>query len=96
MNELLTTKQFANMCGVEKRTLFYYDEIDLLKPAHKSEAGYRLYLPEQIDTLSMIKALQSVGMSLEEIRALMHESDLDHCKRLLDNQILLLKQKQEE
>ncbi len=96
MNELLTTKQFANMCGVEKRTLFYYDEIDLLKPAHRTEAGYRLYLPEQIDTLSMIKALQSVGMSLEEIRALMHESDLDHCNRLLYNQILLLRQKQEE
>lgn len=29
----VTTKEFAKLCGVEKRTLFFYDEIDLLKPA---------------------------------------------------------------
>ncbi len=32
-DQYLTTKAFAELCGVEKRTLFYYDEIGLLKPA---------------------------------------------------------------
>lgn len=94
--KLLTTQKFADLCGVEKRTLFYYDEIDLLKPARVTEAGYRLYQPEQFDTLSMIKALQSVGMSLGEIKALMNEQDLVRCKQLLERQLPLLRQKQEE
>jgi DNA-binding transcriptional MerR regulator len=95
-DKLLTTKQFAALCGVEKRTLFYYDEIDLLKPAHTTEAGYRLYLPEQFDTLSMIKALQSIGLSLEEIKALMNESNINKSTQLLEKQLPLLRQKQEE
>lgn len=94
--KLLTTRQFANLCGVEKRTLFYYDEINLLKPVQVTKAGYRLYLPEQFDTLSMIKALQSIGISLEEIKALMNEPNIAQSKQFLEMQIPLLQQKQEE
>ncbi len=99
MNEkdkLLTTKQFADLCGVEKRTLFYYDEINLLKPAHLSENGYRMYQREQFDHLSMIKALQSIGLTLEEIKKLINQSDIKQSKQLLELQIPLLRQKQEE
>lgn len=39
----VTTKEFAKLCGVEKRTLFFYDEIDLLKPARILPNGYREY-----------------------------------------------------
>lgn len=39
----MTTKEFAKLCGVEKRTLFFYDEIDLLKPARILPNGYREY-----------------------------------------------------
>ena len=85
-NKRLTTRQFADLCKVEKRTLFYYDEIDLLKPAQVNEKGYRYYLPEQFDTMSMIKALQSVGMPLNDIKALMNEQDIAHCKMVLENQ----------
>lgn len=92
----LTTKEFADLCKVEKRTLFFYDEIDLLKPVETSEKGYRLYSMEQFDTMSMIKALQSVGMSLNEIKELMNEQDISHCKSVLNNQINLLRQKQKE
>lgn len=96
MKDKLTTKQFANLCKVEKRTLFYYDEIDLLKPIEITESGYRLYATEQFDTMSMIKALQSVGMSLGDIKALMNQLDISECKVVLNNQIGLLKEKQEE
>lgn len=95
-NKRLTTRQFADLCKVEKRTLFYYDEIDLLKPTEVSEKGYRYYLPEQFDTMSMIKALQSVGMQLNEIKALMNEQDIVHCKLVLENQVRLIREKQEE
>jgi DNA-binding transcriptional MerR regulator len=95
-NNYLTTKEFAELCKVEKRTLFYYDEIDLLKPIEISENGYRRYSKEQFDTLSMIKALQSIGMSLGEIKAFMNQQDLSLCQDVLNKQIQLLKEKQEE
>lgn len=96
IQDKLGTKQFADMCKVEKRTLHYYDEIDLLKPIEVNENGYRTYYAAQFETMSMIKALQSVGMSLGDIKRLMKENDLLHCKIVLNNQIALLKEKQEE
>ena len=38
-----TVKEVSNLTGISVRTLHYYDEIGLLKPTGKSEAGYRLY-----------------------------------------------------
>ena len=43
-NELkLTTAQFAKLHKINKRTLHYYDEIDLFKPKFKGENNYRYY-----------------------------------------------------
>lgn len=38
-----TVKEISDLTGISVRTLHYYDEIGLLKPTEKSEAGYRLY-----------------------------------------------------
>lgn len=64
----MNTKEFAKNCGVEKRTLFYYDEIGLLKPVRVRENGYREYSEMQIVTMETIKLLQSAGLSLAEIK----------------------------
>ncbi|MCA0970884.1 MerR family transcriptional regulator [Halobacillus litoralis] len=63
-----TTGEIANICNINKKTLFYYDQIDLLKPMIVKENGYRCYSYDQIDQLSKIKALQSVGFTLQEIK----------------------------
>ena len=39
----MTVKEISDVSGVSIRTLHYYDEIGLLRPTSKSEAGYRLY-----------------------------------------------------
>ena len=67
----MKTKEFAAACGVEKRTLFYYDEIGLLKPSHVGENGYREYDEQQIPRMETIKLLQSVGLTLREIRSVL-------------------------
>lgn len=64
----MNTSTFAKMCGVEKRTLFHYDDIGLLKPAFVRENGYREYTMEQLGTMDMIKIFQACGYSLSEIR----------------------------
>ena len=38
-----TIKQLADMAGISTRTLRYYDEIDILKPARINSSGYRIY-----------------------------------------------------
>lgn len=77
---LMTTAEFAKLCHVEKRTLFFYDEIGLLKPERVLENRYRLYGMNQYRKMDMLKALQSTGMSLEEIKTLMNSTD---CKETL-------------
>ncbi|WP_079477554.1 MerR family transcriptional regulator [Halobacillus salinus] len=66
--QTFSTGEIAKICNINKKTLFYYDQIDLLKPAIVESNGYRYYTNDQIDLLSKIKALQSVGFSLLQIK----------------------------
>ena len=91
----MTTKEFAKLCGVEKRTLFYYDQIGLLKPETVLENGYRDYSQEQVKRLEDIKFLQATGLSLSEIKALlMNEEEggnvkiVEECVRRAEEQII--------
>jgi DNA-binding transcriptional MerR regulator/predicted transcriptional regulator YdeE len=65
---------FSKLCRVPVKTLRYYDEVGLLKPAHVDEStGYRNYTFEQLARLNRILALKDLGFSLEEIRHLLAE-----------------------
>lgn len=66
-----TTGEFARILGVKKHTLFHYDKIGLLSPAMKGENGYRYYFVWQMDVFEVIKALQKLGMPLEDIKEYM-------------------------
>jgi DNA-binding transcriptional MerR regulator len=66
--------QFARMCQVPVKTLRYYDDVELLKPAHvDSWTGYRYYDPDQIKAVNRILALKELGLSLDQIRQIMRE-----------------------
>lgn len=64
---LLSTGQFADLVGVSKHTLFFYDEKDIFKPAKVKPNGYRYYAIHQVETFSVITALKDTGMTLEDI-----------------------------
>lgn len=90
----MTTKEFAKACNVEKRTLFYYDEIGLLKPIKVHDNGYREYSSMQFSKMETIKLLQSSGMSLAEIKAVLtNEEDgrnieiITECEKRVADQI---------
>lgn len=59
--------ELAKQTGLTVRTLHHYDEIGLLAPSHRSEAGYRLYDGEDIARLLQILSLRQLGFSLDEI-----------------------------
>lgn len=66
-----TTGEFAEILGVKKHTLFHYDEIGLFSPAVKEDNKYRYYYVWQIDTFTVIRMLQKLGMPLGEIKEYM-------------------------
>ena len=61
--------QLARATGLTVRTLHHYDEIGLLVPSKRSEAGYRLYGEADVRRLYEIRALRELGIPLGEIPA---------------------------
>jgi MerR family transcriptional regulator, thiopeptide resistance regulator len=57
--------------------LRFYDQVGLLKPSRRSEAGYRLYEEADLTRLQQILALKFLGFSLTEIRAFLGASPVE-------------------
>ncbi len=70
-NALLTIGKVAKLAEVSIDTIRYYERHNLLSPAQKSGAGYRLYNDEAVRRLHFIKHAQYCGLSLAEIRQLL-------------------------
>lgn len=85
-----TVKQLGDLAGVSARTLRYYDEIDLLKPADVTEAGYRLYGPDEVDRLQQILFYREMGMGLDQIKQIMNDPHFDLKEALLSHRKNLL------
>jgi DNA-binding transcriptional MerR regulator len=64
---LYQAHEFAELAGVTVRALHHYDRLGLLKPTHRSEAGYRLYSRKDLARLEQIVVLKFLGLSLREI-----------------------------
>jgi len=66
--------EFAKMSGMTVKTLRYYDELGLLKPAHVEEnSGYRYYTADQLLTIRRIEGFKAYGLTLEMMRPLLTE-----------------------
>lgn len=65
------------MSGVSARTLRYYDEIGLLKPARVTSSGYRVYGQDELDTLQQILFYREMDFPLEDIKKLLLAPDFD-------------------
>ncbi|WP_244235370.1 MerR family transcriptional regulator [Paenibacillus lautus] len=65
---------FAKVSGVSIKTLRYYDELGLLRPAHVDEqSGYRYYSEEQLLTVKRIASYKEQGFTLEQLKAFFDE-----------------------
>lgn len=77
-----TVKQLAKISGVSVRTLHWYDEIELLKPAFHGANGYRYYEEKQMLLLQQILFFRELGFDLTDIQKMLSQSDFDNIKAL--------------
>lgn len=86
-HEYLTTGVFARLCKIPKHVLFYYDEIDLFKPIHKGDNGYRYYGAHQYFTFTVITLLKDLGMSLDAIKEYLSQRSFEKLNSVLKQQL---------
>nr|WP_276282925.1 MerR family transcriptional regulator [Virgibacillus indicus] len=67
-----------NKVNISRRTLHYYDQINLLKPTTVKENGYRFYDKQGLIKLQTILALKSMDYSLDQIKALLDKGETPH------------------
>jgi DNA-binding transcriptional MerR regulator len=77
-----TVKKLAKISRISVRTLHWYDEIGLLKPAHHGSNSYRYYEEEQLLRLQQILFFRELGFNLNDIQKLLSQNDFDNIKAL--------------
>ncbi len=92
----ITVHELATLSGVTARTLRYYDEIGLLKPARVAVSGYRLYGQSEVDLLQQILLFRELGFPLAQIQSIVYEQPFDreeafaeHLRSLTERRIRL-------
>jgi MerR family mercuric resistance operon transcriptional regulator len=71
----------ANAAGVNLQTLRYYERRGLIAEPQRSLGGHRVYSPEAVTVLKVVKAAQRLGFSLDEIADLLDVGRHRHSTR---------------
>jgi MerR family mercuric resistance operon transcriptional regulator len=66
-----TIGRLAEKVGIPASTVRYYERIGLLEPEDRTQGNYRLYGQFSLRRLRFIRAAQSIGFTLDDIRLLM-------------------------
>ncbi|SBT47918.1 MerR family transcriptional regulator [Micromonospora auratinigra] len=67
----LRSGQLAEAAGVNPQTLRYYERRGLLATPRRSPGGHRLYPPDAVTLLRVIKTAQRLGFTLDEVAELL-------------------------
>jgi len=85
-----TVLKLAVLAGISTRTLRYYDEIGILKPARINSSGYRIYGQAEVDRLQQILFYRELGISLESIKEIVTTPSFNGAKALEEHREQLL------
>lgn len=90
--DLYTVSEVARRAHITVRALHHYDEIGLLVPSHRSQAGYRLYGQEELGRLREILLFRQLGFSLEAVATLLDEPPAQRRRALIEQRHVLKQQ----
>ncbi|WP_438444883.1 MerR family transcriptional regulator [Gorillibacterium sp. sgz5001074] len=85
-----TIQKLGALAGVSTRTLRFYDEIGILKPARINSSGYRIYGGAEVDRLQQILFYRELGFSLERIKEIVTDPHFDGPRALKEHREQLL------
>src|SRR5215218_6144587 len=78
----MRSAQLACAAGVNQQTVRYYERRGLLAEPARSPGGHRLYPPEAVTVLRVVKAAQRLGFTLDEVAELLELGKHRHAKRV--------------
>ena len=104
MKEFFTIGEISKLFNINKKTLRYYDEIDLFKPSYVDEHNkYRYYSIDQFECLETIQYLKELGLTLNKIKYHLNTlnlssivDSLEYQKHIIDEKISELRQMKEK
>src|SRR5580698_7470457 len=85
-----SVSQIAGLAGVSVRTRHHYDQIGLLSPAQRSEAGYRRYGDDDLRRLQQVMFYRELGFALSDISDLVSDPDAEPAEHLRRQHALLV------
>jgi MerR family copper efflux transcriptional regulator len=100
----LRVGDLARMAGKTVRAIHHYEELGLIEPAGRSKGHYRLFQPDSLVRIRWIGKLQSLGLSLSEIRTLVQnrqgsasaQQSADHLRRTYEVKLLEVRARLQE
>lgn len=90
-----TVQKLGQLAGISTRTLRYYDELGLLKPARINSSGYRIYGQPEVDRLQQILFYRELGLSLENIKEILNAPSFDGTTALRAHREKLMEKRQQ-
>lgn len=75
--------EISRKLGITARAIRFYEQKGLLTPAKQKENGYRIYTEQDAWRLQTIISLREVGMTLEDIRQTLAQTDLNQQEEVL-------------
>jgi MerR family copper efflux transcriptional regulator len=70
MTKLTTIGEAATISGLSAKMIRHYEKIGLLAKANRTDGGYRLYNPQQLKVMGVIKQAKKLGFSLNQTHSL--------------------------
>jgi DNA-binding transcriptional MerR regulator len=85
MAELWRISELAGRARLKPSTIRYYEACGLLQPVQRTASGYRLYSPEQLKRLQLIRAAKEMGLTLSQIKQVLVAVDQGEapCERVV-------------
>jgi DNA-binding transcriptional MerR regulator len=85
-----TVGEVAKLARVSVRALHHYDEIGLLEPSGRTEAGYRLYTDDDVARLQQVLFFRELGFALDDVARILRDPHFDRRQALLAQRAMLV------
>ncbi len=90
-----TIQKLGQLAGISTRTLRYYDEIGILKPARINSSGYRIYGQKEVDLLQQILFYRALDIELDTIKKIITAPGFDGIRALGEHHTKLLEKRKQ-